>query len=168
MNLNRILSFMLTTEQGSRFGLATAGLFTVLALLSLLTLLGGWWSDARLSSLSGSAGERQDLFSPLNELLTAVPQAHLFGYRSPDAAYMPITSSQLRLTGIIQLGSEEDENAFSKAIISVQGGIGKVFQVGDVVQDGVKLTGIQADAAVLDNNGHSERLPLQRARLERN
>lgn len=167
MNLNRVLPFILTTEQGSRFGLATAALFAVLALMSLLTLFGGWWSDVRLSSLSGPVDVLQSLSSSSNELLTVIPQAHLFGYRAPDAAYIPITSSEMRLTGVTQLGSEDDENAFSRAIISVQGGIGKVFQVGDVVQEGVKLTSIQADAVVLDNNGHSERLPLQRATLER-
>src|SRR5206468_683498 len=42
MNLNRILPFLFTTEQGSRVGLAMAALFAVLALISLLTLVGGW------------------------------------------------------------------------------------------------------------------------------
>ncbi len=165
MNLNRILPFLLTTEQGSRLGLAMAAFFAVLAFISLLTLLGGWWSDARLSSLSNSEAALPELSLPLNELVNAVPKAHLFGYRSLDAAYIPISSSQLRLMGLIQPGKEEDDTAFSKAIISVQGGIGQVFQIGDVLQEGVRLMGIQADAVILDNNGHSERLPLQRPRL---
>lgn len=164
MNLNRILSFLLTTEQGYRLGLASASLFAIFALLTLGTALHGFWSDAHLSSLSKTDATIQDLSLPLNELLSSVPKAHLFGYRS-ETAYMPITSSQLRLTGVIQPGKEEDDNAFSKAIISVQGGVGQVFQVGDRIQEGVKLTGIETDAAILDNNGHSERLPLQRPRL---
>jgi type II secretory pathway component PulC len=168
MKLARVLPFLFTTEQGFRLGAATAAFFALLGLVSFITLCSDFWSDARLASLNGARAEAlQDLVSPLNELKVRIPEAHLFGHKALDAAYAPITSAQLRLTGIIQLGSEEDDNAFSKAIISVQGGIGKVYQVGDVLPEGVKLTGIQADAVLLDNNGHSERLPLQRTRLER-
>lgn len=169
MKLDRVLSLLLTTEQGLRIGMATAALFAVLALASLITMLGSWWADAQLSSVKGTeALAIQDLSSPMHELIQAVPQAHLFGHRLPPSAYVPITSSQLRLMGIIQQGSAEEENPFSKAIISVQGSIGRVYQVGDVLSGGIKIMGIQADAVILDNNGHSERLPLQRPTLERN
>ena len=165
MNLNRILPFLLTTAQGSRLGLATAGLFSILAFFSLITLLNGWWLDAKLSSLTVMENSVLQEVSSLQDLIYSIPPAHLFGYLSPNAAYIPITSSQLHLTGIIQLGSDEEENYFSKAIISMQGGIGKIFQIGDVLSEGIKITGIQADAVILDHNGHSERLPLQRTHL---
>ncbi|HSW71691.1 MAG TPA: type II secretion system protein N [Gammaproteobacteria bacterium] len=168
MNLNRILSLFLTSEQGFRVGLAVAALFSILVLMSTASLLNGFWSDSKLSFMMTERASVINQASPLQELIDSIPQAHLFGYHSPDMAYMPITSSQLLLTGIIQEGAEEEENSFSKVIISVRGKTGTVFQVGEVLLDGVKITAIQKDAVILDNNGHSERLPLQRAKLRIN
>ncbi len=167
MKLKQVLSLLLTTEQGFRFALAGAGFFVMLAFLSLTLMLGAWWKDARLSSMAEAVAKaRGSWSSPIDELRQALPAAHLFGHRSEDSAYMPITNSQARLTGIIQQGPEEGGGpSFAKAIISVQGGIGKVYQVGEVLQEGVKITEIQPKAVILDNNGHSERLPLNRARL---
>lgn len=165
MKPDRIFSMILTTEQGYRLGLATAVLFTALLVLSAFGMLGSWWSDARLSSVSkAEKAAIRDLSSPLSELAKAVPQAHLFGYHAPASAYVPITNLQLRLTGIIQVGGDD---VFSKAIISAQGGTGKIYQLGDSVLDGIRLTAIHADGVVLDNNGHSESLPMQRPNLGR-
>lgn len=165
MKLNRALSLLLTTEQGARVGLASAGLFAALTLLGFMLMLKGWWMDARLFALPEAAKSQEAWSASLDEWTQRIPGAHLFGYRSPASAYMPITSSQARLTGIIQQGFQEAGESFSKAIISVQGGVGKVYQVGELLQEGVRITEIQAEAVILDNNGHSERLPLLRARL---
>jgi len=164
--IERLRSQILTTEQGWRLGLGSAAIFACLALLSLFSTLSGWRADAQLSSeAQARAAIMRDLSSSVSELTKVIPQAHLFGYQAPVSAYMPITSLQMRLTGIVQEAAAEEGSSFSKAIISLQGGVGKVYQVGDMVMEGIKLMEIKANGVILDNNGHSERLPMQRARL---
>lgn len=166
IKLDRILSLLLTSEQGVLWGKVTAALFAGLAFLGVISMLGTWWSDIRLSTVSkASVITMRNAFSPLQELMQTIPNAHLFG-REVRADNAPITSSEVRLTGIVQMGSEEENTSFSKAIISVQGGGGKIYQVGDVLPNGIKIISIEPEAVILDNKGHSERLPLQRPRLE--
>ena len=170
MKLNRLLSILLTSEQGCRYAKICSALLIVLTLLTFVSMTTSWWADAKLASPSpGMAETLKDLSTPLTELSEVVQKAHLFGYHPQASAAMPVTSSELHLMGIIQVGTQDEgaDNTASKAIVSANGGVGKVYQVGAIFPNGIKLNAIHPDSIVLDNGGHLERLPLQRKMLEK-
>src|SRR5688572_15367242 len=109
MKLDRFISLVLTTEQGCRLGKACTACFLILSLFTFSTMTSSWWTELKLGSLSDSRAALQDFSSPLKELGSLIPEAHLFGSQLPPSSAMPITSSQLHLTGISQ-GPEDPIN----------------------------------------------------------
>ncbi|WP_172622694.1 type II secretion system protein N [Aquicella siphonis] len=100
-----------------------------------------------------------------SELAAAPPGDHLFGKSLTKLGDMPITNLQLQVTGIVKVDNSR-AGQVSKAYISIAGQPSKIFQVGDKLPYGVKIYEITADAIVLENNGHFEKLPLPRERLQ--
>lgn len=161
MKLDRILPMLLATEEGCRLGQVCIGLGGLFVFSALIALFISWWSDVHVAVAYPAA---QNVALLDEELFRAIPQAHLFGYYPPtSSAAIPITSLPLRLAGIINVGDSSE----SKVLISVEGGIGKVYQEGDMLPNGIKLTAILPDGVLLDNGGHTERLPFVRPKLER-
>ncbi|TAK75183.1 MAG: hypothetical protein EPO11_05825 [Gammaproteobacteria bacterium] len=90
-------------------------------------------------------------------LIAAIPDEHLFG---AGVGEMPISSLQLRVTGIVKM-----EGALSKAYISIAGQSSKIYRTGDSLPYGVTVHDITSDAVILENDGHLEKLPLPREQL---
>lgn len=95
-------------------------------------------------------------------LIAHLPSAHLFGQSL--ARDVPITNLQLRVTGIVK--SEKEEEALSKAYISISGQPSKIYQLGDRLPYGVRVYAITKNAVILENNRRLEKLPLPRTQLE--
>lgn len=100
-----------------------------------------------------------------NELVEALPSAHLFGQSLTDSDQMPITNLQLLVTGIVKIEGGQS-GTISKAYISMKGEPSKIYQVGDMLPYGVKVYEITSDTVILENEGHFERLPLPRETLQ--
>lgn len=96
-------------------------------------------------------------------LIAAIPGNHIFG--KPTGGKIPISSLELKVTGIVKVEDEEG-NETSKAYISQAGQPAKIYVVGDKITDGVKIYSISADTIIVDNGGELEKLPLPRAPLE--
>lgn len=142
------------TEWGRRLGLAVTILLGVFIIVSVFTMFSTWYADATLVKHSAALALAE------NDIVSELPNAHLFG--KPGAAgYVPITSLDLRLVGIIKTTPED----LSKVIISEGGKPGKVYQVGDTLESGVTIDTVEDDGVILENAGHMEKLPMQRPRL---
>jgi type II secretory pathway component PulC len=99
------------------------------------------------------------------DMIAAIPDEHIFGQNLVDSGNMPITNLQLRVTGIVKVETE-DAKSVSKAYISISGQPGKIYQAGDSLPYGVKVYDITPDTVILENDGHLEKLPLPRERLQ--
>lgn len=94
-------------------------------------------------------------------LIAELPNRHLFGQALAADDFLPVTSLQLHLTGIIR-----DDNVHkSQAIIAAANEAGKIYAVGDELTSGIKIYAINDDGIVLEHSGHLEKLPLVRNQL---
>lgn len=98
-------------------------------------------------------------------MIAAIPDAHLFGKSFSNGGEVPITSLQLRVTGIVKVEGEGG-SANSKAYISIAGAPSKIYQIGDSLPYGVKVYDITANEVILENDSRLEKLPLPREKLE--
>lgn len=94
-------------------------------------------------------------------LIASLPEQHLFG-QSIANGILPITNLQLKLVGIVDVNDEPKD---SKAYISIAGQPDKIFQVGDRLPYGVIVYDITPDSVILQNDGHLEKLTLERQQL---
>lgn len=145
----------------------TVGLCAGLAVLVGITFLYAtkqWYSDWVLAHQQPPAavGLATDETATL---IAGLPDSHLFGQDLTDTGNMPISSLQLKVTGIVKVENEQGRNV-SKVYISSGGGATKIYQVGDIMPSGVKVYDISADAVILENDGKLEKLPLPREPLE--
>jgi type II secretory pathway component PulC len=152
----------LYTEQRALLGacLLSAGLVAFTGIYTLTQWVGDW-------TLAHPQPANKPAIAATNEsaaLIAAIPDAHLFGKSFSDTGNVPITSLQLRVTGIVDIDDGEGGSA-SKAYISIAGAPSKIYQVGDSLPYGVKLYSISADTVMLENDGKLEKLPLPREPL---
>jgi hypothetical protein len=98
-------------------------------------------------------------------MINSLPEKHLFGQAFSRTDGMPISNLQLRVTGIVKVNTETGKEV-SKAYISISNQPAKIFEVGDTLPYGVKVYSITPDAVVLENDGHLEKLPLPREKLQ--
>src|SRR3990167_2137995 len=89
----------------------------------------------------------------------SLPELHIFG-QSYSNSEVPISSLQLVITGIVK-----SEGEASKVYLSLAGQPSKIYQEGDSLPYGVKIYAITADTIILENNGHLEKVPLNREKL---
>lgn len=144
------------TMMGICIGLAALFGFT------LLFTLWTWYEDWQLAHQMKARAMAIASNDETTNMIIAIPEAHLFGQTDGD---MPITSLQLRVTGIVKTGDEQDGSA-SKAYISISGQPSKIYKLGDDLPYGVKVYEITPDSVILENDGKLEKLPLPRERLE--
>ncbi len=135
-------------------------LLLILFCLTLLSAIWQWTADWQLTHAQMIA---QAVVKTNNsaELIKAIPKEHLFGQSL--SGEVPISSLQLRVTGIVKFAGSQDN---SKAYISISGQPGKIYQQGDRLPYGVKIYSIASDAVILENDGHLEKLPLARPPLQ--
>jgi type II secretory pathway component PulC len=98
-------------------------------------------------------------------MIDNIPNAHLFGKPIAKITEVPVSSLHLLVTGIVKVSHDRNINA-SKVYISTSRQPSKIYRVGDDVSAGVKIYNIVPDAVILENNGHFEKLPLQREKLQ--
>jgi type II secretory pathway component PulC len=160
--LDEIVLPFLTGPWGRRLCWGALTLACLLFLISLVKTPLNWYSDSKLIR-SEVVAELPVLQIQSADLIREIPSWHLFGNsaKPTDTTYMPITSLQLRLIGVVQA----IPNNKSSVIISESGQVGKVYLVGDMLPVGVKIDAITGDGVILENAGRLEKLPLQRQPL---
>lgn len=141
-----------------------AAALTSLIILTFFINVWQWRSDWQLIHRV-SAAPAQVPVDQTTQLIHNLPNAHLFGQAFMRTDGMPITNLQLRLTGIVKVNNEQGVEV-SKAYISISGQTAKIYEVGDTLPYGVKVYSITQDSVVLDNDGHLEKLPLPREKLQ--
>lgn len=97
-------------------------------------------------------------------LIESIPSLHVFGKSLATVSDVPISSLELRVTGIAK--STSSGTTASKAYISISNQPSKIFHVGDSISSSVKLYDVVDDAIVLENKGQFEKIPLVRNKLE--
>jgi len=152
---------MFATQRGKQLGLAVSIVLSVILLATLLNILFTWHSDFMLTHKKVIT-TAIPISNEASQLILQLPSLHLFGQSNEeDAAFLPITSLQLHLTGIVKV----DQDNLSKAIISESGQPGKVYAVGDVLTAGIKINAVNDSGVVLEHGGRLEKLPLARPAL---
>lgn len=145
---------------------AALGLCALLGLVVFFTLIYAvqqWHHDWAIAHHETAAPTISNV-DETADIIAAIPDEHVFG-KSFSGNQVPITNLQLRVTGIVKVENEEN-TAVSKATISISGQPGKIYQAGDSLPYGVKIYDITSDAVILENDGHLEKLPLPREKLQ--
>lgn len=156
-----VITFLFSTERGRQVGLGLAGLFGVAAVFTFGNMFLNWRSDYVLSHQPVILKRTSSVFDENALLIAQIPEQHIFGLQAGDDAFLPISSLQLRLTGIIKV----KDDSKSKIIVSEAGKPGKIFGIGDELASGIKINTINDDGVILENGGKLEKLPLVRSSL---
>jgi type II secretory pathway component PulC len=160
--VEELLAPLFLTHRGRQIGLGVVALFSVLLFFSVIGTLYTWHADAVIMhDQLATTASGLDVADAEAALIARLPQQHIFG-AADDSDFLPITSLQLHLTGIIKDSSDQT----SKIIVSEAGQPGKVYSVGDMLTSGIKIYSINEDGVVLEHSGRLEKLPLTRMRLQ--
>ncbi len=147
-----------------RYAQGVCALLAALCVFTFLDTLWQWHSDWVLAHQVVVPSKTLASTDQMAALIAAIPNEHLFG-ESLSKNNMPITNLQLLVTGIVKTTSDQQETT-SKAYISMSGQPSHIYQVGDVLPSGVKIYAITPNAVILQIDGHLEKLPLPRERLQ--
>ncbi len=139
---------------------AIYGGMAVVIAMTFIACIAQWREDWKITHQPIPPVEQ--ISNKTTSMIAAIPGYHLFG--KPAGGKIPISSLELRVTGIVKV-EDEQGNEVSKAYIAQSGQAAKIYQVGDTVTGGVKIHSIKADAVILDNGGELEKLPLPREPL---
>lgn len=157
-----ILAPLFTTDLGRRAGLGALAAAAFLLLTVVMHSFSTWHQDWAVSHHAVATSESASGVGNDMQLIMKIPTEHLFGqYQMVQSEVLPVTSLQLRLVGVIKTVSDQS----SKVIISEADKPGKVYQIGDGLPSGVRVSNITQDGVILDNAGRLEKLPLQRQAL---
>jgi general secretion pathway protein C len=159
MKINELISSIQVTQ---RTLLSLCVGLGVLLATTLGYCLWQWYDDWRFTQQPMSAATKIDNANAVASLINHIPDDHLFG---KSVGQMPVTNLQMSVTGIVKVLHHHSHHA-SKAYISIDGQPSKIYKVGDVLPNGVKINDITTDAVILENEGRSEKLPLPREKLK--
>jgi len=154
--LKEITAPLLITKGGQRLGVFLAILFGVLLANTFIKLFFNVQNNTVVREAAVISLEDQAI-----TLIQQIPQRHLLGNHIESSSILPITRLPFALIGILQSTSKH----ISSVIISESGKTGKYYQVGDILSSGIKISDIQSDGVIVNNNDRLEKLPLQRAPL---
>ena len=155
-----ILPFI-TSEKGQRLGLLFAILMGALFFVTVFETLSAWRADFLLAHHPSIVVNDIPVEEGDAKLVAQIPAQHVFGQSAEDTGFLPITSLQLQLTGIVKSSPDN----LSRVIISEAGHPGKVYSVGDMLVSGIRIYAVNEDGIVLEHAGRLEKLPLVRAAL---
>lgn len=134
-----------------------------MAVLGLLWAVSGWFdvsSEDKGVSLPSSM-ETDAL--PDMALLVSTPLfggSHAVSVEAPKPVVATPSRLQITLLGTVVAGSR------SAAVLSMPGNSAqKVVRLGELIQSGVTLKGIEADAVTVDNHGRLERIEIRKDKL---
>jgi general secretion pathway protein C len=145
-----------------QYVMALSAALVLLVAFTLFYTLWQWRSDWILAHQSAASIPVAVKADESVDRIAALPSEHLFGKAA--GGEVPITSLQLRVTGIVKIHTS-DTGTQSKAYISISGQPSKIYQVGDSLPYGVKVYDILPNAVILENDGRLEKLPLPREKL---
>jgi len=161
--VEELLEPLLMTHRGRQAGMAMVALSGLLLFSAVFSAFYNGYADftimQRPSNITTSG---LDVANAETTLIAAVPSQHIFGRAAEEDDFLPITSLQLHLTGIIKDSADQ----VSKVIVSEAGQPGKIYSVGDALTSGITIYSINEDGIVLEHNGKLEKLPLTRQRLQ--
>lgn len=162
--IDEFLAPILDTKRGQQAGWLLLVFASLLLLYTLIAMVYTWHADLLLARMPTTATAQVfDSTHTETALMEALPTQHLFGLAADeDTDFLPITSLQLHLTGVVK----NSDDKTSKAIISEAGQPGKLYTVGDELTAGIRIYSITDDGIVLEHNGRLEKLPLARPRLQ--
>lgn len=149
----------LFSERGRQLGMAVLALAALLVLFTTFSMIYAWHDDFNLAHQKPASEHIATGVDAESQLIAQIPTQHLFG---SDEDFLPITSLQLHLTGILTAGGTSE----AKVIISQSGQRGKIYTLGDAIASGIKINAINEDGVVLEHGGKLEKLPLTRIPLE--
>jgi type II secretory pathway component PulC len=162
LRLDETLAPLMSSEKSRYVSFVTLALALVLSAATLLGMFHNWYADYKISHQALAAGNLVNLADAQTQQIDNIPAQHIFGSQATeDADFLPITSSQIHLTGIIN----DADAGTSRVIISEAGQPGKIYSIGDEVLSGIKINAINDDSVVLEHGGRFEKLPLVRASL---
>ena len=161
---DELLSPLFSSAWGRNVGIGISISMVLLLCYSLFTAILNLRSDIHL--VRPKIFVNDTIHTADNELIlriNEIPNLHLFGTAAElnTSAVIPITSLALRLVGITKAVPEN----LSRVIISENGRTGKLYQVGDLLPEGVRVYSILDDGIILENGGRLEKLPFQRHQL---
>jgi type II secretion system protein C len=158
-----LLAPLFFTHRGRQLGWAALALASLLVVYTVLSMFYAWHADYVITQNPTAASTATpDAATTEATLIAELPSQHIFGSAGEDTDFLPVTSLQLHLTGVVK---DTEDNA-SKVIISEAGQPGKIYSVGDELTDGIKINSINNDGVVLEHGGRLEKLPLSRTRLQ--
>lgn len=154
----------ITLNEKKVLGLGIA--FLVVICFTLFNALTAWWHDF---SLIYKKNDNNAFILPVTNdttnIITAIPDEHLFGQSFTQTGDVPISSLALQVTGIVKV-NDDDHREVSKAYISMGGNRSKIYQAGDTLENNIKIYGITQNSVILENKGQLEKLPLPREPLQ--
>lgn len=156
MNLN------LTPHQQQRLILGTGIALSLLVAITFFSNIWQWYDDWALVHAEVKNPSVLASIEDSAKLVSSIPDEHLFGQASED---VPISSLQLRVTGIVSVQTEQN-GSYSKAYISIAGQPSKIYKAGDSLPYGVTVHEITPDTVILENDGRLEKLPMPREKLQ--
>jgi type II secretory pathway component PulC len=158
-----IIEPLLLTAGGQRASLAAVTMGGLLLLFSLVNAPITWYDDYQQGhSPSSSSTALPPVMNHDFSHILRIPDQHLFG--ESETAAFPVTRLPLHLMGVIHATGK---NA-SRAIISEASQPGKIYQTGDILPSGARITAITSDGVILENGRQKEKLPLVRPSLSFN
>jgi type II secretory pathway component PulC len=161
--MEELLAPLLLTERGRKTGFALILILGCVLFLSVINVLKTWYDDFHLAKNPvANVISVNDEMDKQTQLIAEIPSTHIFGLATEADDFLPITSLQLRLTGIIK----NTETTQSKVIVSEAGRPGVVYGMGDTLTSGIKINAINVDGIVLEHEGRLEKLPLVRTPLQ--
>jgi type II secretory pathway component PulC len=155
-----LLAPLFSTEWGRRASWGVLVLFLCLFVINLIQTVIAWYDDVMITRLNTSLSLNTSTEN-VAQSIAQIPSEHLFGKLGSSHAALPITSLQIRLIGVIKADPEK----FSRVIISESGQPGKIYSIGDSLSSGIIINSITDEGVILENDGHLEKLPLQRTPL---
>jgi type II secretory pathway component PulC len=161
--LEEFSKLMIVLERHKRVSLSVGLLLIVVMFYHLVTALIAVRDDFSILSAKPQVTQHLAMGDQTNHLIANIPNQHIFGIKAlaSTSNYIPITSLQLHLSGIMKVGNSQ----LSKAIISEAGKRGQIYGVGDKLPSGISINAVDQTGVVLENDGHLEKLPLARSTL---
>ncbi len=160
--IEEMIAPLFSTEWGRKASWGALVLFSILCVAAVTHTFTHWYQDCIITRVSAVSMKQNMAEDHVAQWIAQIPEEHLFGKLGvTDGEAVPITSLQLRLVGVINSGEESS----SRVIISEAGQPGKVYSVGDSLPSGITVNAITDDGVILENDGHMEKLPLQRSQL---
>ncbi len=153
----------LTIKLKQQIALGLCAALAVLVGITLIYSLWQWHSDWVIAHAQ-SNGKPAAIANNNTDIIARVSDEHLFGQSFEKTGDVPVTNLGFHVTGIVK--EEGGKNPASKVYISISGQPSKIYQSGDSLPYGVKIYDITPDTVILENNGHLEKLPLPREKLE--